>query len=479
MKYVRSFESFRNNRKEEVLNEEILGLGKLFGGLFKKMKGYINKIKGGKDVEAIYQKYTKMIQDEINKQTKLNLDIMAASSGEDKSNLAAAAKGEQKPEVKSGEQKVEQQKASKFYSKSIGKRIFEADATAGQPAAGQPAAGQPAAGQPAAGQPAATDKPAEGEKVDLKILKAKKGVIDQIVKKYKDMAMKEMDAILKKYGGAAGNPQLDKIITAKKDQFELDMLNAEMSALEKSGDKAGAAEIGKQAAEINKKIEDTYKGIETLKPMEFKEGSEIIYLKPDKKKEEWDALTPEEKKKPTEGKAKDIVGVSKITKINGDKIIIDEDGKPVEKTTADIIGSTGSAEPSGDFKEGDSVIYLKQDKKKEEWEALSDDEKKKPTEGTAAKIVAIGKVKSKEGDKFVIEYGDEGKTTDKMAAEVISKSEGTKVEGQDDLVKQLADIKAKSPEDIKEIGNIAKLYVDPEANKDKIEQIDKIIGETK
>ena len=56
-------------------------------------------------------------------------------------------------------------------------------------------------------------------KLAVDTLKKKKVVMDQIVQKIKAMALKEMDAILTKFGGAAANPQLKIIIDTKKDQF--------------------------------------------------------------------------------------------------------------------------------------------------------------------------------------------------------------------------------------------------------------------
>ena len=57
MKYVRNFESYKLSKVEKPLNEEFLfGLiGKLFG----KIKERINKTKGGKELETVYQKWLK------------------------------------------------------------------------------------------------------------------------------------------------------------------------------------------------------------------------------------------------------------------------------------------------------------------------------------------------------------------------------------------------------------------------------------
>ena len=51
-----------------------------------------------------------------------------------------------------------------------------------------------------------------------------------------------------------------------------------------------------------------------------------------------------------------------------------------------------------------------------------------------------------------------------------------KAEGQDDLINTLKDVKTKNPEAIKKLDDIANIYEDPDKNKDKIAEIDKLIG---
>ena len=69
MKYIKTFESHRNSKSVETdkpVNEEFFGaLGKMIGNLFKKAKERINKTKGGKEIEVIYQKYVDMIGKEL------------------------------------------------------------------------------------------------------------------------------------------------------------------------------------------------------------------------------------------------------------------------------------------------------------------------------------------------------------------------------------------------------------------------------
>jgi hypothetical protein len=438
MKYIKKYESFKNQNSEPV-NEEFLG--KLLGGiknLFKKGQERLNKTKGGKEIEAIYQKYLKMIHDELMKTTKIDL------------NVAAAAKGEEaKPAV---------------------------------PAAG---AAAPVAGAPAAaGAPA---KEATVERVNYKkseklfeddantklavdALKQKKAIMDQIVQKLKAMALKEMDAVLAKFGGASGNPQLNIILQTKKDQFEMDYLNAQIAYLDAAGDKTMVGEITKKRDIIAKKIEAEMKDFDAAKVIKYEVGDEVIYLLKGKTSEMYD-----KNKKPEDQKA--IVGIHKIVELDGDNFTLeDEKGEPtIKKTGKEIMGKVEGAEPAEEYKVGDSVIHLKQDKKKEEWDALSDEEKKTPTEEPAKDIVGIHKIEKIEGDKYTFK-DNEGVDFTKEKEEILGKSEGgEKAEGQEDLVKKLGDMKTKKPEDIKKVSSYVDFMSD-EKNAAEVAEIEKIIG---
>jgi len=68
-------------------------------------------------------------------------------------------------------------------------------------------------------------------------------------------------------------------------------------------------------------------------------------------------------------------------------------------------------------------------------------------------------------------------TEDGKEVQEISFSDNAKAEGQDDLVNKLKDIKTKNPENIQKIGDVAALYADPEANKDKIAEIEKTLNQ--
>jgi hypothetical protein len=403
MKYIKKYESFKNQNSEPV-NEEFLG--KLIGGiknLFKKGQERVNKAKGGKEIEVIYQKYLTMITSELAKTAQIDLNVMAASKGD----LPAA--------------------------------------------------------------PGATTNDANA-KLAVDTLKKKKTIMDQIVQKIKATALKEMDAVLTKFGGAAANPQLKIIIDTKKDQFEMDYLNAQIAYLDKAGDKTMVATISKDRDALSKKIEDEFADFDTAKAVTYAVGDEVIYLLKDKKPEEYDKA-----KKPEDQKA--VVGVHKIAELDGDNFTLeDEKGEPtIKKTGKEIMGKVEGSKPAEEYKVGDNVIYKRGKFNEESWKKITDDDKKKPNEGPMKDLIdkeeiGIKKISKIEGDKVSFEEADFTKTM----ADILGKVEG-QVEGEEDLQKKLGDLKDK-PEELKKVSKYVDFMSD-EKNKAKAAEIEKIIGE--
>jgi hypothetical protein len=322
MKYIKTFESHRTSKNTETVNEEFLGaIGKFFGNMFKKAKERINKTKGGNEVEAIYQKYLDLISKEFAKTAKVEL------------NLAAAARENE------GTGAVPTKKKESLDTEGLDMITEADDAPADETTEGE-----------------APATPEVDAKTAVAQLKSKKSVLDQIIKKLKDMALREMDAVLKKYGGGAANPQLEIIITAKKDQFDLDFMNAQISWLEKAGDKTESIAISKQRDAIAKKIEADYKNFDSKKAVTYSVGDEVIYKLKDFKQEEWDKLSADQQAKPEEAPASKYVGVHKIDKIEGDKfILLDKDGNPtINKVGAEILSKLSLA---GKYKVGDKITY--------------------------------------------------------------------------------------------------------------------------
>ena len=359
MKYIKNFESYRHSN-DEVVNEEIFGfIGKLIGNLYKKVTQMINKTKGGKEVEAIYQKYIKMINDQFEKQAGVDLNLSASNY---------------ETEIK----KQESLSISRKY-----KKINEAE-------------------EPVNDNKLPEEKNDKDTKLNVETLKRKRSVLDQIVKKIKEIAIKQMDLVLKKYGGASKNPQLEIIINSKKDQFDLDYLNSQVNFLEKAGDKSQLPAIVKQRNTIANKINSELKNLTTVKPVTYQVGNEVIYLLKGKQKSDYDPKkTPEEQK--------DVVAVHDITNIEGDNYTIDTGDGETVKTSAYIMGKVKAK-----YEVGDTVVYLLEGKTRADYDGKTEEEQKAVT-GTH-KITGI------EGDVYIIDLGD-GKVARKKAEEIIKKVE--------------------------------------------------------
>ena len=131
--------------------------------------------------------------------------------------------------------------------------------------------------------------------------------------------------------------------------------------------------------------------------------------------------------------------------------------------------------PEGGYKVGDNVVYKREKFDQAKWDALTDDDKKKPNDGKMkelqAEAIGIKKISKIEGDKVSFEGADFTKTM----GDILMKTEEVKAEGQEDLVKKLGDLKTKNPENIKKVGTFVD-FISDEANKDKVAEIDKIIG---
>jgi hypothetical protein len=138
--------------------------------------------------------------------------------------------------------------------------------------------------------------------------------------------------------------------------------------------------------------------------------------------------------------------------------------------------------PEGGYKVGDTVVYKREKFDQAKWDALTDDDKKKPEkidEFSKREEVGVKIIAKIEGDKvsFIEGPKEEGKIASftKTMGDILIKLEEEKAEGQEDLVKKLSDMKTKKPEDIKKVGTFVD-FISDEANKDKVAEIDKIIG---
>jgi len=129
------------------------------------------------------------------------------------------------------------------------------------------------------------------------------------------------------------------------------------------------------------------------------------------------------------------------------------------------------------FDKKQDVIYKRKEFKQDLWDKLPDDQKKNPTSEEAKKLVGVKKMEGLDDtntDKSVKFSGEDGKTFEKGYSDIIGPVE-EKAEGQDELVKKLGDMKSKKPEDIAKVGKFVD-FISDEANKDKVAEIEKIIG---
>ena len=168
--------------------------------------------------------------------------------------------------------------------------------------------------------------------------------------------------------------------------------------------------------------------------------------------------------------------VNKTFLVRLDKYLSEIKNEDVDKYIQSVGKEVPEAGPEGGYKAGDTVIYKRGKFNDDEWGKITDEEKKKPEEGKMKdlqdkEMIGIKKVKEIKGENVSFEDADFTKKTSDLLGKVEAKAEG-----QDDLVNTLKDVKTKNPEAIKKIDSIAKMYQEPDKNKDKITEIDKLIG---
>jgi hypothetical protein len=298
MKYIRTYESFKNKKSDkqvEPVNEEIFGfIGNLFSKLFSSIKRVVNKVKGGNEVEEIYDEYLQKITDALKKQVNVELNLAAAGNPDE-------AKPTAKPEEN--------------------KKLPTNEATTAEKLGGQKPGEQPKEEEEPEGDENTTDNKQPGgddKNLDPKILVQKKELIDQIVIKLKDEAIEKMNGVLSNAGGAEENPGLASLIKNKKSEFELAFLNAKVQFLTDAGDTTMIAQIKKERDAKKSEVEKGYKelaaevGANNPK-VELKIGSEYIYT--NKKGEKKDVK---------------LVSIESKMKIGGDKEWATKDDEKVE-----------------------------------------------------------------------------------------------------------------------------------------------------
>jgi len=233
MRYIRGYDQHRKNRVGPVNEEFIGGLLNFVKSMYSKVKAGINKIKGGKKCEEIYKRYLQIISTEIAKKANIDLSISATLQAEPAETEKQAV--EKKP--------VPQNASVKW---SGGGLLAEAEEPKLTP--------EEIAQQNKSADEAESAQGEKNKKIGMVALKEKRKLIDQIIALYKAKALKEMDLILKNSGGAEKNPKLAQIIDNFKDQFQVDLLSAQMRYLEKSGNKNEANKLATELQRRNKEL---------------------------------------------------------------------------------------------------------------------------------------------------------------------------------------------------------------------------------
>lgn len=119
---------------------------------------------------------------------------------------------------------------------------------------------------------------------------------------------------------------------------------------------------------------------------EYKVGDIVVYKRDKFNEEEWKSLSDDEKKKPEEGKMKELqndqIGIKEIKSISGDEVgFEDAEGKPFKKTISDILMKSGGDKSEEAKKAAESLGKIKDDPEKMKTVAdiadiLQDDTKK-------------------------------------------------------------------------------------------------------
>lgn len=455
-KIVKNYENFKN---VETTNEELLGLDKLATGiknLWKKGAEKIKKIKGGKEIEDIYQKYLTILQKEISNKAKITLNLAAASKGDTAVNtnpLAAAALTT--PQITTPKKE------------SVSNKIILE-----------------------AGEQQAVDP-----KVSVSTLKTQQALIKQIIDANVIKMNAEFNRIIDKY---KKDPQilanLNSLIDIKKQDIKLAMMNAEMSYLQPFVDQVPEAksmmtkleqDSKKITAEVTKKTDElgTLKSsgmnYDAIDKIYSSENKNVIFLLPGKDMKLYDP-----KKKLSD--QSEIVAVGEIKAINDQNndtsVTINYEDKDIKMGYGKVIGQAPeeNAQTAG---EGNTEVFKSYGVEKPE-ELVGKEvyymrdgfDKNAPS----ADLVGKNEVTAFDTEKGLTIKGKDEKTFEKGIDQLISMEEGDKLTGnkseeEPEESKEPAEVLAELDDDTKKnVLSYADFIKNP-ANKAKADRIQKII----
>jgi len=262
----------------DFINQNINeGLFSWLGKMFKKAAEKYRKVQGGNEIKSIHDKYMKLIEDEIKKQANVDLEF----SGEEKS------KEQQKKSVQTVEKFILDYNnfilnEAETKTEEQNKQEDQGDLKQENPNEKQPDNEKPNDEQNKTKE--ITDKTEEGgdKTMTAETLKKKSQIIQKIIDINVNKALKEMDNVLQKKGGAEKNPQLKVLIDLQKDEFQMAYLNAQVKYLEKSGDKNAINKIAAERNKLAKTLDAKYNTLDKTESINIKteDGREFVVGKP-------------------------------------------------------------------------------------------------------------------------------------------------------------------------------------------------------
>lgn len=336
MNYIKSYESFKNHKiNNEQINEEFIG--SLLKNIFNKTKELINKTKGGKELDLIFNKYQKQINDVFAKQLGINNKPDEKSETNEKINLKIYEDiNDETNSASDKEEKINPPEALKKFN-SVEKTLND--------------------------------------------------LVSQIVKS----AETEMNNVLKKYGGESQNPKLASLVDIKKNELILLSLRSKLDYLNKNnvddGDKI-KKDIQAKINEGDKNINSKLQNIDKLNPTEIVVGTKYYYKRNKFNEEKWNKLSITDKNNIDDNIVKPLlnseeIGYAELVSVNNDEILLKSKLGNIKKSKSDILGKSKSdnkqEETNDDISKSLGKIKNDKDKMKiigDISNLLSDDSKK-------------------------------------------------------------------------------------------------------
>ena len=243
---MKNFNDFINieNEIENELNE---GLLSWLGGMMKKLTGFIRKVKGGKQIQQIYDDGLASATASFQKQAGVEL------------NLKSEAESTSETKVKSQVESISNRLLD-FDGFVINEEAEVAEVEVGQDTDTKEESETDT--PETSGQD--TDEETPDSKMDANSLTKKAAVLQKVLGLEKKKTLLKMNQVLDKMGGKEKNRKLAGIISMKMLEFDIAFEEASIKYIEKSGDKAAIAKLTQKKKELIQKQKQLKKTSEDL-----------------------------------------------------------------------------------------------------------------------------------------------------------------------------------------------------------------------